>query len=238
MKLYYRENYLGAVKPGKRGVEFQDMSLGDALALEFNFEKTWFCDAWHSVKERDSRGYLCGLFRELNSGALYRAEWEPEDSAWNGCYAQEREKDTVSDEKGEVAMDDEMITRENLSKEYLISILDRAFVDVKLDKDGYIMVRERCNCFVLPNAEYGRIRLLAMFHLADTVTEEAALRCVNDMNQSFAVIRASVREKSMHFTYDILIDGGIAKKNFVLQLRRFCLIPHDAVAEYGKNVID
>jgi len=136
-------------------------------------------------------------------------------------------------------MSDELITQDNLSKEFLKGILDAAFMNTSFDSDGDLMVREDINCWVLPSKEYGRITLLSLWGFKSGVSQIQRLECVNQINKEYIVVKAIVgNNNSFRFEYDILIAGGITKKTFILALKRFCSIPRAAVTKYGVNLID
>jgi len=138
-------------------------------------------------------------------------------------------------------MPDEMITPENLSKELLKSILEAAYMDVSYDKDGDIRVKEKVTCFVFPNEKWkDRITLCAIFGFKPHATPLQRLECVNRINSEYAILRAVVgKNDTLRFTYDILLEGGgITPKAFVLTLKRFCSVPHDAVGARGADLIE
>jgi len=136
---------------------------------------------------------------------------------------------------------DEMITPDNLSKELLKSVLEAAYMDVSFDKDGDIKVKEKVTCFVFPNEKWkDRVTLCAIFGFKPNVSREERLECANRINSEYAIIRAVVgKNDTLRFTYDVLLEGGgISRKAFVLQLKRFCSIPHDAVADCGGDMVE
>lgn len=138
-------------------------------------------------------------------------------------------------------MSDEMITPENLSKDLLKSVLEAAYMDVSCDQDGDIRVKDKVTCFVFPNEKWrDRITLCAIFGFKPHATPVQRLECANRINSEYAVLRAVVgKNDTLRFTYDILLEGGgISRKAFVLILKRFCSIPHDAVGGCGADLIE
>ncbi|MGQ9688925.1 MAG: hypothetical protein ACUVXF_09095, partial [Desulfobaccales bacterium] len=60
----------------------------------------------------------------------------------------------------------------------------------------------------------------------------------NNHNKDFNLIRASVlNNDALEFSYDIALDGGILKRSFIQLVKRFCNIPHEAVHEYGREIV-
>ena len=136
-------------------------------------------------------------------------------------------------------MTDELITPENLSKELLKSVLDAAYMETSFDKDGDLIVKEKVRCFVFPNQERkDRVQLLAMFGFKPEAPELLRLQAVNQINKEYIIVKAVIEKNdTLAFYWDIPIAGGITKKAFVLALKRFCSIPHSAVADCASDVI-
>lgn len=137
-------------------------------------------------------------------------------------------------------MADEMITPENLSKELLKSILDAAFMETSYDSDGDLRVKDRVNCFVMPNLERkDRIHLMCLFGFKPEATELQRLKAVNRINDEYIIIRAVVgKNDTLRFDWDIMVSGGLTRKGFVLALKRFCGIPHDAVLDCANGLVE
>ena len=136
-------------------------------------------------------------------------------------------------------MTDELITPDNLSKELLKSVLDAAFMETSFDSDGDLKVKDSVNCFIFPNEERkDRVRLLTFFGFKPEASELLRLQAVNRINAEYIIVRAVVgNNNAMRITWDIPIAGGITKKAFVLAVKRFCSIPHDAVSDCAKDVV-
>jgi hypothetical protein len=136
-------------------------------------------------------------------------------------------------------MSEELITPENLSKELLKSVLDAALMDAYFDQDGDLTVKEHVTCYVYPSERRDRIRFLAQFRFKPSAGRTERLECVNHINDEYIVVRASVGSNDrLRFTYDLPTGGGITPKALVLTLKRFCSIPHEAVREYGVELVE
>jgi hypothetical protein len=137
-------------------------------------------------------------------------------------------------------MPDELITPDNLSKELMYEILDAAYMEPKYDEDGDLQVKDRCTCIVMPSDAKDRIRLLTVFGFKPETPREARLEFVNKVNSDYALVRAAVgaSDDTLYFDYYIPTAGGITKKAFVLALKRFCAIPHEAVKDYGSEIVE
>jgi len=135
-------------------------------------------------------------------------------------------------------MSDELITVDNVSKDLLKSLFDAAFMEVTFDKDGDLLVTDRVKCFVLISKDLRRIQLMTLFGFKPEATNLQRYECVNKINKDYVMVRAVVgANDTLFFTYDLLLDGGISKRAFVLQVKRFCSIPHTAVSDYGADIV-
>ena len=136
-------------------------------------------------------------------------------------------------------MTDELITTENLSKELLKATLDAAFMDACFDSDGDLKVKEGLNCLIFPNEERkDRVQLMAIFGFKPEASELLRLQAVNRINAKYIIVRAVVaKNDTLRFTWDIPIAGGITKKAFVLAVKRFCSIPHDAITDCATELV-
>jgi hypothetical protein len=135
-------------------------------------------------------------------------------------------------------MADELITIENVSKDLLKSIFDTALMDVSFDSDGDILINEQIKCFVILDKEKRRINLLSQFTFKPTAQEYEKLKCANQINERYLIIRAVVHENRLRFTYDLNLDGGVTHKALVLLVKRFCSIPRAAVLDLGKELVE
>ena len=136
-------------------------------------------------------------------------------------------------------MSDELVTPENLSNELLLSIFDAAFMDASLDDDGTLRVKEKVRCLVMPSEAKDRIRLVCIFGFKPESSEQQRLECVNKINSEYIIVRAiSGPRDSLIFDYDILVKGGVTKKNIVLSTKRFLSIPPDAIDEHAADLVE
>ena len=135
-------------------------------------------------------------------------------------------------------MADDQITPENVSNELLMSVFEAAFMDASYDSDGDIMVKDKCRCWVFPDKNMRRIRLMVLFGFKSGTRELEKLNCVNQINSDYILVRATVQGEKLKFSYDVSLEGGINKRAFVMLVKRFCSIPHEAVNDYGKDIVE
>jgi hypothetical protein len=137
-------------------------------------------------------------------------------------------------------MSDQIINSSNLCPELIKSVLDDAYMDASLDDDGDVVVRENgVNIWIRADKNNkDRIRFFSLFRFVSDSPMLARLNCVNQINNEYIILRASVKEDRLFLDYDLMLLGeGITKKTLVLNLKRYAGIPRSAVSEYGDGVI-
>lgn len=136
-------------------------------------------------------------------------------------------------------MADDIILPENLSKEMLLSLFQAAYMDVSLDEDGDLVVKDTYRQFVfLDNDEKRYVQLVSMFRSNPDATLEAKLAYANRVNDEIVFVRASVTDKGgFCFDYYIPIQGGITKSAIVFALRRFASALKTALGRDTENVV-
>jgi DNA-directed RNA polymerase subunit RPC12/RpoP len=137
-------------------------------------------------------------------------------------------------------MSDELVTPENLSKALLKSIFDAALMDNTYDEEGDLVVSSEQvkNCWVIPGDHKDRILLLAIFRFKSGVSRMQQLECANKINTEYAIVRAHVgNNDTLRFTYYITVNGGVTRKAVAMAVKRFCSIPHSAIAECGPDLV-
>ena len=135
-------------------------------------------------------------------------------------------------------MSEEILLPENLTKTGLKEMFDAAYMDVSLDGDGDVVVREGYRCFVFPAENGSWIRLASVFNSTETSTELSRLQFANTINDKLNLIRASIRpDGSIDFDSYIPVAGGVTKRCVVLAVRRFLSLLKDAIAMDKGNVL-
>jgi hypothetical protein len=134
-------------------------------------------------------------------------------------------------------MQNDLVTPESVSKEKLKAALDAAFIDAAFDSDGDLLIKDEIRCFAFLNEKRDRIRLFSQFGTKEGAPELEQLQLANDINNQYRVVRAYVKleSQSLCFDFEILLNGGVTMKNFVLSVKRFCSIPREAIKDLDKN---
>lgn len=116
----------------------------------------------------------------------------------------------------------EIVQAEALSRDVLKALLEAAYLNVSLDEDGDVMVRDSFHSWVMP-ADGGKwIRLFAQFKGNPDATMGAKLEYVNTVNRDLHLIRVYLRDNG-GFTYDqyIPVEGGVSRRAIVFAVRGF-----------------
>jgi Putative bacterial sensory transduction regulator len=131
----------------------------------------------------------------------------------------------------------DLISPENLSKEYLKSLFDAAFMETSYDWEGDLRVKEGLSCWVFPSED--RIKLLATFGFKSHATRAQRLEFVNRVNRQYVIVRAAVRDQSddLSVDHDFSIRGGVAPAMIVQSTKRFLSILLPAVQECDSDDI-
>jgi len=137
-------------------------------------------------------------------------------------------------------MKEELITPENLSIDLLKSTFEAAYMDVRLEEDSDLIVKEDVNVRIrIDEKRKNRIRFLTIFGFKDGVAKIDKLECVNNINNDYIMLCASCIDNDLLiFRHDILLFEGVTKKDLVLSVKKFATIPHDAVNEYGTDIVE
>lgn len=112
-------------------------------------------------------------------------------------------------------------------------------METSFSTEGDLKVKEQCTCWIFPEEERkNRVQLQALFGFKPESSELQRLQAVNRINAEYNIVRANVgKNDTLRFTWDIPIAGGITKKAFVLAVKRFCPIPHDAVNDCAAGLV-
>ena len=132
----------------------------------------------------------------------------------------------------------EVVQAEALNRELLRALLDAAYLNVSLDEDGDVMVKDNFRFWVMP-ADNGRwIRLFAQFKGNPEASLGAKLEYVNAVNRDLHVVRAYLRDTG-GFTFDqyVQVEGGITRRAIVFAVRGFDNLLKSALDVDTGNVV-
>ncbi len=126
----------------------------------------------------------------------------------------------------------------NVSSDLVKSVFDAAFMDASIDSDGDVLVKNAVRVFVRVPEKKDRLRMFCLFGFKSNSSLAAQLQCVNMINAEYIMVCASAQNGKLIFRYDLLIGSGITKKTLVMALKRFAMIPQEAVADHGKEIVE
>ena len=135
-------------------------------------------------------------------------------------------------------MQDDLITSDNVSAELVKSVFDAAFMEASIDSDGDVLVKDAVRVFVRVPEKKDRLRMFCLFGFKSNSSQLAQLQCVNLINAEYLIVSASVQNGKLIFRYDLLLGGGLTKKALVMAVKRFAMIPQEAVADHGKEIVE
>ncbi len=138
-------------------------------------------------------------------------------------------------------MDEELITKENLTKEMLKEVFEAAYMDVDIDEDGDICVNDSIRCYLYLPKSHDRILMWCSFGTNEEATIDDCLRAANLINKHYAIVKCYVNEyeggRSFRFNYDVMIGTGLTRRSLVQIVRRYCSIPRTALSEYASTLM-
>ncbi|WP_374509127.1 YbjN domain-containing protein [Niveibacterium sp.] len=137
-------------------------------------------------------------------------------------------------------MNNGFLAPDAVTREVLREILDAALMEVEIDGDGDVLVREGMVCYVLlPEPEHDRITLAAQYSFIDDVPHLARLDCANRINREYMLVRAAIDERGkLRFSYHLLLGGGVTARQIGLSVKRFCAICPQAIAEHAAELLE
>lgn len=127
--------------------------------------------------------------------------------------------------KKEKTLNNEVITPENLSVEILREALEAAHMNIIDDDPPCLMIEEGVTLIIAPDLELrNRISISTALKFKKGHTMNDYLDCVNTINLGCIFIKSAVLDRDdphLALTLDLMIDGGLTKKNFILTVRQF-----------------
>jgi hypothetical protein len=133
---------------------------------------------------------------------------------------------------------DDLILPEAVSTDSLRELFEQAYMEVSVDSDGELVVKEDYLCYLRPDQDGRLILVYAVFGAAKGAQDADKLAFVNYVNDQIKLIRASI-SASGRFTFDyyIPVDGGVSRRSLVLAVRRFLSCLRQAIAADTGNVM-
>jgi hypothetical protein len=135
-------------------------------------------------------------------------------------------------------LSDEFIYPEAISVETLKQVFEENFMDVAVDTDGDLIVKDDYRCYLRPDADGRLVCVYAIFGGNPDASGPDKLDYINRVNDQVKLIRASVSDNGkFYFEYWISVEGGVARRSIVLAVRRFLHCLSTAFSEDTGNVV-
>jgi len=133
---------------------------------------------------------------------------------------------------------DEFIYPEAITADALKLLFEEAYMEVAVDNDGDLIVKDNYRCYLRPDADGRLISIYAIFGASDGAVEADKLAYINRVNDQVKLIRASVSSNGkFFFDYYLTVEGGISKRTIVMSVRRFFSCLGSALREDSGNVV-
>ena len=135
-------------------------------------------------------------------------------------------------------MSDEFIYPEGISVDALKTLFQEAYMDVSVDTDGDLVVKDNYRCYLRPDPDGRLISIYAIFGANAEALQPDKLAYINLVNDQVKLIRASVSANGkFFFDYYLSVEGGISKRSVVMAVRRFFSCLGSALREDSENVV-
>jgi hypothetical protein len=138
----------------------------------------------------------------------------------------------------EGSVPDELIHPEDISSDTLKTLFEQAYMDVSVDTDGDLIVKDAYRCYLRPDPDGRLIWTYAIFGAAEGASDADKLAYANLINDQVKLIRVSVSASGkLSFDYYISVEGGVTKASIVMAVRRFLACLNQALREDKGNVV-
>lgn len=135
-------------------------------------------------------------------------------------------------------MSDEFIYPEGINADALKTLFQEAYMDVSVDTDGDLIVKDNYRCYLRPDPDGRLISIYAIFGSSAEALQPDKLAYINRVNDQVKLIRASVSANGkFFFDYYLSVEGGISKRSIVMAVRRFFSCLGSALREDTDNVV-
>jgi hypothetical protein len=138
----------------------------------------------------------------------------------------------------EVPVPDEFIYPEAISVDALKKLFEEAYMEVAVDTDGDLIVKDDYRCYLRPDPDGRLISVYAIFGGNPTAAQADKLAYINLVNDQVKLVRASVSSNGkFFFDYYLSVEGGVSKRSIVMAVRRFFSCLASALREDTGNVV-
>jgi hypothetical protein len=134
-------------------------------------------------------------------------------------------------------MNDDIVSKENLSKEMLKEIFVSAYFDVSQDDSGDLTIKERYTTHIQVDKSNRYICFFSNILRNEKSGLQERHAYTNAVNCDLIAVRAIELEKIFSYDYYLWIEGGVTKKNIILAFKNFSHLVESAVAKDKYEVL-
>jgi hypothetical protein len=168
----------------------------------------------------------------LNDGEQPPQKAPPADGA---SQKQTHNGDSSFSNKNHTAMQNDLITKENLSQQLLVDIFRDAYLNVqKAEKGENYFIKDGYSVWFEADDKGRFIKFNLLFTPNESSSEQQILRAVNQVNQEYIMYRVYKHDYGVEIDYFLWVEGGVTKKDVIFTYKFFnaaCVGVVDRLAE-------
>lgn len=131
----------------------------------------------------------------------------------------------------------ELITRDNVSIDFLRQLFDEAYYETSIDTDGDLIVMGTIKHYLRVPDSKRYVRIFSVFRLNEDVDPITRNCYANRVNLELNVVRAYVNDSIFGFDFYVWLEGGVTRKNLILSFKTFSEFVREALHKDKDNVI-
>lgn len=135
-------------------------------------------------------------------------------------------------------MQNDLISKENLTQQSLAQIFSNAYFDIT-EKDGSHFIRDSYAVWLDADAKGRYIKLESVFKKSPSASFSDVLDAINTMNREYVMFRVHAINDVIVFQHYIWVEGGVPPKAIVQTYKFFSTFLSDLLAELSqKNILN
>jgi len=128
-------------------------------------------------------------------------------------------------------MKDEIVSKDNLSKELLREVFEDAYMEVTYDSDGDLMIKDQYTHYVEVDKDSRFVAYRCNLRGNENATEMDRFKYVGMINREVIAIRVAETQSGYSFDCYLWVEGGVTKRNIVLTFKRFASLVEYALSK-------
>ncbi|MFT5169999.1 MAG: hypothetical protein ACI9F2_000753 [Lysobacterales bacterium] len=131
----------------------------------------------------------------------------------------------------------ELISIENIDRDFLRAHFDQAYFTTGLDDKGSLFVQDKFKVYLDIGKKKQNITFSVYFNIDNESSKDVIQQLVEVINSGLMQVKAISSEDIVTIEYDLWIEGGVAPKNVVLAFRSFVSQISASLAKDEKRVL-